>query len=208
MSKYWDEYKLVFYMFRHPIDGFYAMKFEKKGRMWVALVNFLLMWISISFNRQYSSVIVNQANPLSYNTLMDGGSVLMLLLLWSVANWSVTSLTNGEGKFKEIIMANCYAMTPMILTFIPATLLSNVLSREESAFYFLIINIAIVVFVLLAFVGMITVHNYTVFKALLTVFLTICAMLVIVFIIALLFTLYQQLITFVMGIYTEITFRY
>ena len=208
LQNFWTRYKLVFYILLHPFDGFYQMKFEKKGKLTVAMVNFLLMWISYSFMSQYSSVVVNQTYPLFYNSLAEGGSLLMILILWSAANWSVTSLADGEGKFVEILMANCYAMTPMILTFIPAALLSNVLAEGEAAFYFLIVGTAVVWFVLLAYVGMVTVHNYTAGKALATIFLTLVALLIIVFLVALLFTLYQQLAVFVMGLYTEIAFRY
>jgi hypothetical protein len=207
VSKFWEKYKLTFHLLAHPFDGFYAMKYEKRGSMLVAAVNFLLMWVSLSFRNQYASVVVNTGWPLAYNSLIDGGSLLLILVLWSAANWSVTSLTDGEGKFKEIIMANCYAMTPLILTFIPATLLSNLLALEESAFYFLIIIVAVVWFLLLAYVGMVTVHNFTAGKALATLFLTLLALLVIVFLIALLFTLYQQLYTFVYSIYIELVYR-
>ena len=208
MRKFWEQYKLVFYILRHPFDGFYAMKFEHKGSMKVAAVNFLLMWVSFSFNNQYSSVIVNRTYPLGFNSLIDGISLLFMLVLWGIANWSVTSLTNGEGKFKEIIMSVCYSMTPIILIFIPAALLSNVLAEGEGAFYYLLIWTAIALFLLLAYVGMLTVHNYTAGKALATVFLTLLAILVILFLITLLFTLYQQLYTFVYSIYTEIVYRY
>ena len=33
MKTFWEKYKLCFYIMRHPIDGFYAMKYEKKGFM-------------------------------------------------------------------------------------------------------------------------------------------------------------------------------
>lgn len=208
MKRFWNRYKLTFYILRHPFDGFYDMKFNRQGTLGIALVNFLLLWISVSFKNQYSSVIVNQSYPLGLNSLADGSSLLAILVLWSIANWSVTSLTDGEGKFAEIIMANCYAMTPIILTYIPATMLSNVLAEGEGAIFGLIISVATAWFVLLAFVGMVTVHNYTASKALVTVFLTLVALVIIVFLIALLFTLWQQLYTFVSSIYTEMVYRY
>jgi len=208
LSKLWNSYKLAFYILAHPFDGFYDMKFRGKGKLWVAAFNFLLMWASYSFNRQYAALIVNRSYPLSYNSLADGFTLLMLLILWCAANWSVTTLTGGEGRFPEIIMANCYAMTPMILVFIPAALLSNILAEGEGAFYILLIGISVVWFILLAFTGMVTVHNYTFGKALFTAFLTLLALLIIVFLIALLATLYQQLITFFLSIYREIIFRY
>jgi hypothetical protein len=208
MKNFWGNYKLVFYIMRHPFDGFYQMKFEKKGTMTVALVNFLLLWVSYSFNAQYSSIVVSQRYPLNMHSLYEGFSLFMILILWSIANWSVTSLMNGEGKFKEIVMANCYAMIPMILIIIPATLLSNILADGEAALFYLLMNIAVIMFVFYAYIGMVTVHNFTAGKALATLLLTLVALLIIAFLIGLLFTLWQQLFTFVRSIYTEIIFRY
>ena len=204
---FWGRYKLLFYILRHPFDGFYVMKFENKGTLWVAFINFMLLWLSVSFNNQYASILVDQRYPLSLNSLRDGSSLLGFLILWSAANWSVTSLAGGEGRFKDIIMANCYALTPIILTFIPATLLSNVMTGDETAFYFMLINIGLVWFLMLAFVGMVTVHNYTAGKAFATLFLTVIAMLIIVFLIGLLIILWQQMLTFAFGIYRELQFR-
>ncbi|MCL1995134.1 MAG: YIP1 family protein, partial [Defluviitaleaceae bacterium] len=62
-------------------------------------------------------------------------------------------------------------------------------------------------FVFLVFAGLVTVHNYTASKAVSTVFLTFVALLVIVFLITLLFTLWQQLVVFAYSVYTEIMFR-
>ena len=208
MRRFWHDYKLTFHILRHPFDGFYAMKFEKQGKLYIAIINFLLLWVSFSFMRQYASIIVDQSYPLNLNSLADGASLFAILILWSVANWSVTSLMDGEGKFSEILMANCYAFMPLILLLVPATLLSNVLAEGEGAFYFLVINIALLWFVFLAFVGMVTVHNFSAQKALGTIFLTITALLIIVFLIGLLLALWQQLITFLTSIYTEIVFRY
>jgi hypothetical protein len=116
-------------------------------------------------------------------------------------------LTDGEGRFKDIIMVVCYAMTPIVLTFIPAALFSNILTAEEGAFYFMIINLAIAWFAILVFAGLVTVHNYTATKAVATVLLTFVSLLIIVFLITLLFTLLQQLYIFLYSLYTEISFR-
>ena len=208
LRRFWDDYKLCFYIMRHPVDGFYSMKHEGKGRMYIAVINFFLLWISFSFNSQYASLIVDTKYPLAMHSLYEGSSIFGILVLWSIANWSVTCLVDGEGKLKEIIMANCYAFTPMILLFIPSTLLSNVLAQGEGAFYTLIIGVSIAFFVMLAFFGMIQVHNFTVGKAIATVFATIVAILIIAFLASLLFTLWQQLLTFVIGIINEIRYRY
>ena len=207
VKKIFGFYRLPLYILVRPVDGFYAMKFEKKGRMWLAIVNFLLLFLATAINNQYTSVIVNPRHPLALNSFRDFYTLLGIVLLFCISNWSVTCLTNGEGKFKEIFMAICYAMTPLILTLIPATILSNFISAEETGFYHMLISIGMAYFVLLAFLGLLTVHNYTVVKAILMILFTFIALLVIVFLVTLLFTLWQQLVVFGTSLYTEIMFR-
>jgi len=183
------------------------MKYENKGTIWLALFNFLMVSISISFRAQYSSVVVNPGHPLAINSLLDLLILTGAVVLFCTANWAVTSLTDGEGKFKEIFMTVCYAMTPIVLLFIPASLLSNVLTYEEGAFYTMIIGVAIFWFVILVFAGLVTIHNYSAGKAVTTVLLTFVSLLVIVFLLTLLLTLLQQLFVFANSIYLELIFR-
>lgn len=200
-------YSLPLRILFRPINGFYEMKFENKGRVWIALLNFLLLCISFAFYSQYTSILVNQSHPMFLNSVADFISLAIALVLFCSANWAVTSLTDGEGKFKEILMAICYAMTPLVLILIPATLFSNILTMQESGFFNLLVSFAIGWFIMLAFVGLIIVHNYTVLKSLATMLLTFVALLIIAFLITLLFTLVQQLHVFIYSIYREISFR-
>jgi hypothetical protein len=200
-------FRLPFYMLIHPFNGFYAMKHQKQGRLWVAIVNLVLVCLSLAYANQYASIVVNEQNPVLMNSYTDMLMITGVLLLFCVSNWSVTSLADGEGKLSEIFMAIGYAMTPLILTIAPAALLSNALAVEESGFYFMILSVGLMYFVFLVFVGLITVHNYGLGKSLVTIALTFVALLIIVFLITLLFTLWQQLISFVQSLYTEIVFR-
>jgi hypothetical protein len=190
-----------------PFDGFYAMKYQGEGRVWIAFVNLFLVLISYAINDQYASLVVNPQNPLELNSLVGALMLVGALLLFCVSNWSVTSLTDGEGRFKDIFMAVCYAMTPLVMTIVPATVLSRFISAEEAGFYFIILSIGLLYFIFLIFAGLVTVHNYGAGKALLTIFLTFVALLIIVFLIVLLLTLWQQLWVFAYSIYTELMFR-
>ena len=207
MKKIKEYYSLPLHIMFRPFDGFYQLRYENRGKISVAVINVLLVWLSVSFMNQYSSITVVLYHPNSHNSLRDGITLIGVLLLWCLGNWSVTSLTNGEGRFKDIFLANCYAMTPIIFVFVPVSIVSNFLVDTEAAFYFMFISVAVFWFAFLVYAGMVTIHNYTAGKALLTVFLTIIAMLIIVFLITLLVVLLQQMIGYVIGIYTEITFR-
>jgi len=200
-------YMLPLYILVRPIKGFYALKFEKQGRMWLALANYLAVCISMAIMTQYSSVLVNFRNPAFINSMRDFFITTIALVLFCVSNWAVTSITDGEGKLKEIFMTVCYAMTPITLLFIPATVLSNVLTSNEVGFYFMLVSFATFWFAVLTVVGLIVIHDYGVGKALATFVLTIVALLVIVFLLTLLLTLVQQLYVFLNGLWTEITLR-
>ena len=207
MRRIFGFYALPLRILVRPLAGFYEMKYENKGTIRLALLNFILVCLSVSFSNQYSSLMVNPSHPMELNSFMDFGMLTGALILFCVSNWSVTCLTDGEGRFKDIFMAVCYAMTPLVLTIAPAAILSNFLTMEETGIYFLIMSLGMVYFVMLAFVGLVTVHNFSVAKAVLTVFLTAIALLIIVFLLTLLFTLWQQLWGFVYSLYTEIMFR-
>jgi hypothetical protein len=183
------------------------MKFNKEGRLWLAFLNFFVVCVSLAFAEQYTSQLVLPRDTMHMNSFWQFVTLSAMLILFCASNWSVTSLTDGEGKFKEIIMAVCYAMTPLVLTIIPATVLSDFLTVEEAGFYFMILSAATFYFVFLVFAGLVTVHNYSASKAIITVILTFIALVVIVFLMTLLFTLLNQFATFVSSVYSEIIFR-
>ena len=207
IKKIFGFYRLPLYILVHPVDGFYAMKFENQGTLKVAIFNLFLLGIAYAISAQYTSIIVFNRHPLNLHSLMEFFVICVALVLFCVSNWSVTCLTDGEGRFKDVIMALCYSFTPLIFTIIPATIISNFLSAEETGFHAMILTVGTGYFVFLVFLGLLTVHNYTVVKALITIGLTFVAILVIVFLVTLMFTLLMQLWGFLDSVYTELIFR-
>lgn len=200
-------FSLSRYIMFHPADGFYRMKYEKEGKTWVILFNLALFWLSLSIQKQYTGFAMNPNHPMSFNILRDLLMVVSVYLLWCVGNWSVTTLMNGEGSFYHIAMATAYALTPVNLVFIPAALVSNLMVYSEKEFYYLVLGIAAAWAVMLLFMGILSVHRYTVGKTAATIVLTVIAVLIIVFLIGLVSALMQQVYVFLKGIYTEIVYR-
>lgn len=207
MYKLKEYFSLPFYTLMHPIDGFYEMRYEHKGRSSIIYVNLILFWISYSFRKQYTGFLINEVHPLAHNAFMDLISVLVIFILWCTGSWSITSLTNGEGKLKDIAMSVAYALTPMILTFIPATLLSNLLIDAEKEFFSIIIGVSIAWFLILLFTGTQSIHDFGVTKTIITILLTLISILVILFLTLLFFSLIQQITVFVKSLATEILYR-
>lgn len=195
------------YTLTHPMDGFYWIRHKEYGSVPIAVLMVILFSISFSLNRLYASFVVNRTDPRSVNSLTELAGVLVLFLLVCVGNWSITCLMDGEGRFKDIIIAVGYGITPATVGYVIATLLSKVIADNEQAFYGLVIAIGIAYAVILVLMGIMQVHNYTLGKTLVTLFLTFVAVLIIIFLALLLFNLVNQVITFFKSIYLELIFR-
>jgi len=199
---------MAWYTALHPFKGFWDLKFEKKGKVWFALVLLLLLSILYTLKRQYSGFIFNPGVDFANASILQEMTYIVLpFFLWCVANWSLTTLMDGEGKFHEIVTATAYALVPIILVQIPLILLSNMLTVQEASFYRLLETIANLWFVYLLFVGMLTVHQYSVTKTLATMLLTLIVIGIIVFLGLLFFSLLQQMMSFGTTVYKEIVFR-
>ena len=72
---------------------------------------------------------------------------------------------------------------------------------------FILMGFGIAWFLLLVLSGVMTVHNYTLGKTLLTIIFTFVAMLIIVFVVMLLYTLLSQVVSFFVSIYNELMLR-
>ncbi|WP_028609008.1 Yip1 family protein [Paenibacillus harenae] len=191
----------------HPFDGFWDLKYENKGKLRIALAILFGVTVMMILKRQYAGYVVNYNYPLDLNSIDELKYIVLPFLLWCVANWSLTTLMDGEGKFKEIVIATGYAMLPLILIYLPNILLSNVITLREASFYFLLESVATLWFVWLLFIGTMTVHQYTVMKTIMTMLLTVVVMGIIIFLGLLFFSLIQQIVSFVYTIYQELSLR-
>lgn len=202
-----EKWKYVFYCISHPADGFYEVRHRGRGSVAIAWAIVLLFAISYTINRLCASFIVSDVNPLDVDTLLEIEGVLLLFLLLCISNWSVTCLLSGEGRLIDIMTVVGYSFMPCVLVYVPATIFSHFVAQNEEAFYTLLMGIAMAFSLILMLIGIMIVHNYTLGKTLLTILLTFFAMLVIIFVVMMLYTLIGQVITFFKSIYLELYFR-
>jgi hypothetical protein len=202
-----DFIKFPLHLIVHPFDGFWDMKYDGKGKVKVALTILLLVIISVILRNQFAGFLVNYNDPRYLNSLMQLVTIVFPFFLWCVSNWAITTLMDGEGKFKEIVMATGYALVPLVILYVPTTIASRFMVKEETAFYYLIMSISTIWFLALLFVGTMTVHQYSAFKTIVTMVLTVIVMGIIVFLGTLVLSMMQQIIDFIINIYREIIFR-
>ncbi|MGO4347788.1 YIP1 family protein [Paenibacillus sp. FSL A5-0031] len=202
-----DFIKFPLHLIVHPFDGFWDMKYDGKGKVKVALAILLLVIVSVILQNQFAGFLVNYNDPRHLNSLTQLVTIVFPFFLWCISNWAITTLMDGEGKFKEIVMATGYALVPMVILYVPMTIASRFMVQEETAFYYLVMSISTIWFLALLFVGTMTVHQYTAFKTIITMLLTVIVMGIIVFLGTLVLSMMQQIIDFIINIYREIIFR-
>ena len=202
-----EKWKYAFYTVSHPMDAYYEIRHRERGSVPVAVVLVMLFSFSFSINRIAASFVVNNVYPLSVNALTELIAVLLLYLLFCVGNWSITCLMEGEGRLKDIAIAVGYAMIPIIVCYNLATLVSQFVAADEEAFYWVILVVGIAYGLLMMLMGITQVHNYTLGKTLVTIFLTFIAMFIIIFIVLLFADLITQVYNFFYSIYQELIYR-
>jgi len=203
-----EKWKHLLYTVTHPSDGYYWIRHQGKGSVGIAVLMVLLFGLCFTLNRLLTSFVVSTINVRTVNLLPEVGGVLLLYVLLCVGNWSITCLMDGEGRFKDIMIAIGYAVLPMTVTYILATIVSQFLADNEQAFYGIIMALGIAYTVIMALTGIMQVHNYTLGKTLLTLLLTLVAVFIIIFLVLLLANFISQVVVFFRSIYTELIFRF
>ncbi len=206
-ARYFKSFKFAFYCMTHPMDGYWDLTHEKRGSIAVANTILVLTLIARICSLQFTSFIFNQVYWPEVNIFLYIASIVFPLALWCIGNWSLTTLFDGKAKLPQIYMATCYCMLPYPLFQFPLIIFSNMVTVNEAEFYSTI-NIAVLVFCgLYIIVAMSQIHEYTMSKTLLFTIFSIFAMLVIVFILLLFFSMISQGVAYFISIAREILFR-
>jgi hypothetical protein len=209
MSLVLKQLRYSLYVIFHPFDGFWDLKHEHRGSRKAASIIILILVLNSILKQQFTGFLYNPYyDGVSLNVFTELTTVVGTFLLWCIANWSLTTLMNGEGTFGDIYMVSAYALVPLVLIGIPMTFLSNIMTEEVAAFYTLANSIAVLWSGFLMLSGLLVVHQYTLSKTILTSILIIAGMAVIVFLGLLFFNLISQIVGFVIELYWEISLRF
>ncbi|MGN0494023.1 MAG: YIP1 family protein, partial [Acutalibacteraceae bacterium] len=195
------------YVCFHPLDGFWDLKREERGTVGIAFFWFAATAVALVANSLCVGFIFNTTNLDTYNMLGNIAFVTVALLLWCIAQWCVTSLMDGEGKFKDIFIATCYALRPYCILSVAGIALSNVLSQTEGDFYYVLTALALLWTAVLLVAGLMQTHNYSLGKTVLVIVIILVVILLITFIGMLVFALCQQLTAFIKDLINEVQLR-
>ena len=208
---WWDEYKsslrYALHVITHPFDGFWDLTHEHRGTL-AAANTFLALFLIIRVLKLLCTSFQFISAPIQHiNVFEEMGSLLLPFLILCLANWAMTTLFDGKGRFKDIYIGMCYALVPYILIQLPMILVSNMLTYEEGSLYSVMLSISVIWCAFLVFVGLMEIHDYGPGKTFIFIIVTIVGAAVIIFLILVFFSLLSDAVGFFVSLYREISYR-
>ena len=207
----WDRYvssmKYAKYVLFHPFDGFWDLTHEKRGSFAAATTYLVLFLLTRIVQLMFTNFQFINA-PLQYiNVFEQVLSLLLPFLILCLANWSMTTLFDGKGRFIDIYIAMCYALVPYTLIQLPLVFISNMIAFDEAAFYTVLMSASSAWCIFLVFVGLMQVHDYSPGKTLIFIVVTIVGAMIIIFLLLVFFSLLGDAASYFISLYREIAFR-
>jgi tetratricopeptide (TPR) repeat protein len=203
-----DDFLFMFRFIKMPADSFYYIKKKRRGSMgfalliylWVVVVRVLSLYITgFIFNPYASLSDIRVENEVLYTVL--------LFFLWNAANYLISTISDGEGRIRDVVIGSAYSLFPYALFVLPIALISNVLSMNEIFIYSFSLNIVWAWMAMMLFIMVKEIHNYSFGETVSNVLLTLFTMALFVLTGYIFFVLFNQLFDFISAILQEVRLR-
>lgn len=195
----------AFKVARHPLDCYYDIRVGKAGTGLGATILYILLFISFmlymlgkGFIYQYYDV-----QDLDISSIVVG--FFAIIVLFVVCNYLVTSINDGQGSLKQVYMLLAYACLPLIIAFFGVTVMSYFVTTNEAFFLSVGLVIGACWTVILLYIGLQTVHNYSAGETIKAVLLTFLLIFVVVVVIMIVTIMWDQVWTFISTLGEELT---
>lgn len=191
-------------MLKNPFDSYYEMRYHNKTS-WI-LATLLYIWLGVLqvTNLYVTSYIFNQTNEAYVNLFELVGPILIILLLFVGCNYLVSTITGGEGKFKQVYCGTIYAFAPYLIFMLPLQILTNVLTENEAFIVSFGQLILIAWSLVLLYLMVQEIHSFSIKESVVNILITFATMFLLTLAAIMLFLLYKQLADFVYEIFQEV----
>lgn len=190
---------------KRPNDMFFGIKRYNSASYLSGLIVFFLFIIVYLINVYATGFLFRETNL--NNVFVQLAMVIGIFLLYVVVNYLVSTLNDGEGRFKDIVISTTYILVPFIIFTLPMTFLSNYLTYNESFIFTFYHQIILVWTIILVFLSIKSVHNYTFWETIKNIMIIIFGMFILILIGLLIYSFLGQLIEFVLSIIKEVIYR-
>src|SRR5690606_29932515 len=126
--------QMIWTVMMHPFDGFWQLKRENRGSLVTALVLVALAFGVRIADLLLTSYQIADIDPRDASYDWEIARLLLPWILFCIASYGVTAIFEGEGFFKDIVIATGYSLGPYLMTKPVTIALSHVLTRTEKSY--------------------------------------------------------------------------
>lgn len=200
----------VFYIFpylRHPIEGAYDIRREGRTSVPSALILYVLLGVVHTAGHFARGFLFGRADPVYFDLGMNLVLLYVPIALWVLANYLVSAVTEGEGRFRDVFQGTIYAVSPYILFVLPLSFLSRALTLNEAFLFSFGLNVVLAWCAVNLFIMVKEIHNFGFGATIKNILVTAFAMAILVLVGVILFVLWDQMWDFFYSIVQEVGIR-
>ncbi|BBI31604.1 YIP1 family protein [Cohnella abietis] len=206
LQQYAGEIRDSLYLMFHPYNGFYRLKDRNVSYGVIGFI--LLLALGVHTWSIFASGFIAYPYELGfYNIPLSFAFKIVPWVTWVVANYLVSAVKGGEGRFREVLQASTFAIVPYIVITIPVTILTNFVVLEEWIIIDLINQSMWVWIIVLFFVMTQVIHNFEFTEAIKNAVITLFTIGVIWLFFTIVSGLVYNFYDFIIQIYREVTFH-
>lgn len=165
--------KHMFKMLKHPIDGMEELRENNAGGFLSSCIIIILVIACRVFSLRFTNFIFNkngfEKTPFAILLLQ----ILAAFILWVIANYLVSAIAKGQGRFIDVFTGTAYALAPYVVLSIPVSVLSNIFTLQEETIYYFTYYFMFVWCGFLLFLQVMLVHGYEIPETFVNMFGTV-----------------------------------
>ena len=200
-------WKNLWHTMMHPADGLTNYKERRNYCKWIAVLSVVMFFVARIVERQCTGFYFNQNQLNGLNIGMIFLETIVIYILFVVCNWMVSTLADGKARLFQIAFFCAIALLPYSLSILINTLISNALLAEEALFMTIVSLVGSFWGILILVCGIMVFHDYSLGETVKSILMTIIMILIIVFVCLLIFSLAQQVASFVVSVFQELAYR-
>lgn len=201
------EINFIWYFIKNPADGYYGIKREGKVSLLSTTIIFIAFLLVYLFNKYGSGFLFKTVKEGQFKIGTDILMVLVVFILLISCHYLVSTITDGEGKLRDVYSGVVYSLVPYFLLVPSATILSNVLTLNESFILQFMYLLAYGWIGVLLVVMIKEIHNLTLSQVFKNIFVTIFTAVIAILAIFVIYVLFSQVYDFVSAIIGEVVYR-
>jgi tetratricopeptide (TPR) repeat protein len=203
-----DDLLFIFRFIKQPADSFYYIKKNLRGSLRFAAIIYIWVIVARVLSLYLTGFIFNPYASLSEIRVENEILItLLLVLVWNAANYLVSTISDGEGRIKDVVIGTAYSLFPYALFALPIALISNIMSLNEAFLFNFSMNIVWFWTGLMLFLMVKEIHNYSFAETVRNVLVTLFTMALFALTGYILYVLFNQLYEFLSAVLQEIRLR-